>query len=237
MGDGPAGEGFWRAGVAARERGPHPRATSGAARRPPTRDRRSPLVRRDVQAPALLFLAHPQADHDIDDLVGHDRDQPRPDDRDWHRLELNPELRRDRIVGRRHHRHRHPVAHREPAAERRELKTPVSSAPTMPPTPCTPNTSSESSMPSMRLSPRHAPQAGGKPATMPNHHAADADVCRRPARRPGRRLRPRPRPAWGLPVEQRLADRPRQYRGGGGGEGVHERQRGETVGLDRPTRR
>src|SRR4051812_19495240 len=46
------------------------------------------------------------------------------------------------------------------------LNTPVSRAPTMPPTPCTPNTSSESSAPSMRLRPL-TPQRQAKPAMKP----------------------------------------------------------------------
>src|SRR6478735_3040263 len=46
------------------------------------------------------------------------------------------------------------------------LNTPVSSAPTIPPTPCTPNTSSESSAPSIFLRP-WTPQRQAKPATKP----------------------------------------------------------------------
>src|SRR4051812_18234 len=46
------------------------------------------------------------------------------------------------------------------------LNTPVSSAPTMPPTPCTPNTSSESSAPSIFLRPL-TPHRHMKPATKP----------------------------------------------------------------------
>ncbi len=46
------------------------------------------------------------------------------------------------------------------------LNTPVSRAPTIPPTPCTPNTSSESSAPSRRFRP-FTPQRQAKPATKP----------------------------------------------------------------------
>src|SRR5674476_780031 len=46
------------------------------------------------------------------------------------------------------------------------LNTPVSRAPTIPPTPCTPNTSSESSAPSIFLRPL-TPQRQAKPATKP----------------------------------------------------------------------
>src|ERR1035437_8507871 len=46
------------------------------------------------------------------------------------------------------------------------LNTPVSRAPTMPPTPCTPNTSSESSAPSIFLR-LLTPQRQAKPATKP----------------------------------------------------------------------
>src|SRR5450755_2805141 len=50
------------------------------------------------------------------------------------------------------------------------LNTPVSSAPTMPPTPCTPNTSSESSAPSIFFSPL-TPQKQAKPAARPTTSA------------------------------------------------------------------
>jgi hypothetical protein len=46
------------------------------------------------------------------------------------------------------------------------LNTPVSRAPTMPPTPCTPNTSSESSAPSRRFR-AFTPHRQAKPATKP----------------------------------------------------------------------
>ena len=49
-------------------------------------------VRGDVQTLALLVFRHAQADHQVDDLVGDQRDHARPDDGQQHALELDPHL-------------------------------------------------------------------------------------------------------------------------------------------------
>ena len=53
-------------------------------------------VRGDVQAFALLFFGDAQADRQVDDLVGDERDHAGPDHRHSHRLGLDPELVADR---------------------------------------------------------------------------------------------------------------------------------------------
>ena len=53
-------------------------------------------VRGDVQAFALLFFRHAQADRHVDDLVGDEGDDAGPDDRHADRLRLHPDLLADR---------------------------------------------------------------------------------------------------------------------------------------------
>src|SRR6185369_4402209 len=72
------------------------RMTSRAAARPAMSVVvRGLAVRRDVEAFALVLFADTQPDRQVDQLVGDERDDSRPDDRHEHRLQLDPDLVED----------------------------------------------------------------------------------------------------------------------------------------------
>ena len=88
--------GFGRT-AASRQNPPPPDSLSRRGQELNTRVEGSAVVSRlavagDVQAFALFLFRNPQADHRVNDFVGDEGDHARPDNRQQHRFELNPDL-------------------------------------------------------------------------------------------------------------------------------------------------